>query len=121
MKVRKRIAKQRSRRQQHVRNRVRATGRLRLSVHRSNRNISAQIIDDETGRTLVSASTLEKELGGAGQAHGDVASAQKVGQALGERALKAGINAVAFDRGSCRYHGRIAAIAEAVREAGVHV
>ncbi|QDT31283.1 50S ribosomal protein L18 [Thalassoglobus polymorphus] len=121
MKVGKRIAVQRVRRQNHVRNRVRATGRLRLTVCRSNRNISAQIIDDETGRTLVSASTLEKELGGAGKAHGNVESAKKVGKALGERAVKAGITAVAFDRGSYKFHGRVAAIAEAIRESGVNV
>lgn len=121
MKVRDRIATQRVRRRHHVRNRVRATGRLRLTVFRSNRNISAQIIDDETGKTLVSASSLEKELGGSGSAHGNVEAARKVGAALGERAKKAGIDAVAFDRGSYRYHGRVAAIADAVREAGVNL
>lgn len=121
MKLGKKIAKQRVRRRHHVRNNVRASGRLRLTVNRSNKNISAQIIDDETGRTLVSASSLEKELGGAGKPHGNVESAKKVGVALGERAAKAGIKEVAFDRGSYKYHGRIAAIAEAVREAGVHV
>lgn len=121
MKLRKRIAKQRTRRQHHIRNRVRASGRLRLSVFRSNRNISAQIIDDETGRTLVSASSLEKDLGGVGTTHSNVEAAKKVGQALGERAVKAGIQEVAFDRGACKFHGRVAAIAEAVREAGVNV
>lgn len=121
MKVEKRIAAQRGRRRHHVRNTVRASGRLRLSVCRSNKNISAQIIDDESGKTLVSASSLEKELGGAGTAHGNLESAKKVGAALGVRAYEAGILEVAFDRGACKYHGRVAAIAEAVRAAGVHV
>src|SRR5690606_13703715 len=94
MRVEKKIAAQRVRRRHHVRNAVRSSGRLRLTVFRSNRNISAQIIDDETGRTLVSASTLEKELGGAGAPHGNVAAAKKVGFALGERAIKAGITEV---------------------------
>ena len=121
MKLSKRIAKQRVRRKHHIRNRVRNSGRLRLSAFRSNRHISAQIIDDESGRTLVSASSLEKELGGVGKAHSNVDAAKKVGEALGERAMKAGIQAVAFDRGTCKFHGRVAAIAEAVREAGIHV
>lgn len=121
MKLDKRISKQRVRRRHHVRNTVRSSGRLRLTVYRSNKNISAQIIDDESGRTLVSASSLEKDLGGAGKPSGNVESAKKVGQALGERAVKAGIKEVAFDRGSYRFHGRVAAIAEAMREAGVSV
>ncbi len=121
MKVGKRIADQRVRHRHHVRNRVRAAGRLRLTVHRSNRNISAQIIEDETGKTLVSGSSLEKELGGVGKAHGNVEAAKKVGKALGERAAKAGLTEVAFDRGANKFHGRVAAIAEAVRESGVNV
>lgn len=121
MKALKRIATQRKRRRFRVRNRVRATGRLRLTVYRSNKNISAQIIDDETGRTVVSASSLEKELGGAGKPHGNVAAAKQVGAALGERAVKAGIKEVAFDRGQYKFHGRVAAIADGVRAAGVQV
>ncbi|MEW4489814.1 50S ribosomal protein L18 [Thalassoglobus sp. JC818] len=121
MKVQRRIAGQRVRRRYHVRNRVRATGQLRLSVFRSNRNVSAQIIDDESGRTLVSASSLEGDLGGAGKPHGTVEVAKLVGKTLGERAVAAGIKKVAFDRGSYKYHGRVAAIADGVREAGVEV
>lgn len=121
MKISKRIAEQRVRRRHHVRNRVRSAGRYRLTVHRSNRNISAQIIDDESGRTLVSASSLEKDLGGAGKPHGNVAAAQLVGKMLGERAIKAGITEVGFDRGAYKFHGRVAAIAEAVRAVGVNV
>lgn len=120
MKLQERITKQRWRRSNRVRNRVRASGRLRLSVFRSNRNISAQIIDDEAGRTLVSASTLEKSLGGVGKAHGNVEAAREIGRVIAERALAAGIKDVAFDRGAKTYHGRIAALADAAREAGLN-
>ena len=119
MRIQKNIRKQRVRRRHHVRNRIRAAGRLRLSVFRSNKHISAQIIDDETGRTLVAASTLEKSLGGVGKPHGNVEAARKVGTVLGERALAAGIKQVAFDRGARQFHGRVAALAEAAREAGL--
>jgi len=119
MKVQERIAKQRWRRRHHVRNKVRASGRLRLSVFRSNRHISAQIIDDDAGRTLVSASTTEKDLGGVGKPHGTVEDARNIGKIVAERALQAGIKEVAFDRGENSYHGRIAALAEAAREAGL--
>jgi large subunit ribosomal protein L18 len=119
MKLQKRISKQRLRRGYRVRNRVRAAGRLRLSVHRSNRQISAQIIDDTAGRTLVSASSLEKQLGGPKKDNGNRDAAVRVGKALAERAGQSGINEVAFDRGSCQYHGRIAALADAAREGGL--
>ena len=119
MRVQERIAKQRWRRRHHVRNTVRASGRLRLSVFRSNRQISAQIIDDTEGRTLVSASTTEKGLGGVGKAHGNVAAATEIGRVIAERAIAAGIKQVAFDRGENTYHGRIAALADAARAAGL--
>ncbi|MCA8999791.1 MAG: 50S ribosomal protein L18 [Planctomycetaceae bacterium] len=119
MKLQQRLAKQRWRRRNHVRNRIRSTGRLRLSVFASNRHISAQIIDDETGRTLVSASTTQKDLGGVGKPHSNIAAAKQVGKTLGERATSAGIKQVAFDRGERTYHGRIAALADAAREAGL--
>ena len=119
MKAKKNLAKQAERRRNHVRNRIRAAGRLRLTVFRSNKNISAQIIDDEQGRTLVSASTYEQSLGGTGKSNNTIASAEQVGKTLGERALAAGIKHVAFDRGSYRYHGRVAALANAAREAGL--
>jgi large subunit ribosomal protein L18 len=119
MKLEKQIVVRRERRRNHVRNKVRASGRLRLTVHRSNRQISAQIIDDAAGRTLVSASTLEKALGGAGKAHGNTEAAASVGKVLAERALAAGIKEVAFDRGSYKFHGRVAALAEAARSAGL--
>ncbi len=119
MRLQKRLAKQRERRRFHVRNRIRSAGRLRLSIFRSNNHIYAQIIDDEQGRTLVSASTVEKSLGGAGKYSGNIAAATRLGTAIAERALAAGIKQVGFDRGSYRYHGRVAALAEAARAAGL--
>jgi len=119
MKAQKRVAKQQERRRFHVRNRIRSAGRYRLSVFRSNKHLSAQIIDDENGRTLVAASTNEKDLGGVGKAHGNVAAAAQVGKVLGERAVAAGIKEVAFDRGNYRFHGRVKAVAEAARAAGL--
>ena len=110
----------RQRRQQRVRRRVRGTDvRPRLCVFRSNKHIYAQIIDDVAGKTLVSASTTEKELGGAGTAGGSAEDAEKVGAAIAKRALAAGISEVSFDRGSYRYHGRVAALAESARKAGL--
>lgn len=119
MKLQKRISQQETRRAYRVRNRVRASKRLRLSVFRSNLQIYAQIIDDEAGKTLVSASTLEKDVRGEGGKGGTVASAADVGKRLAERAKAQGIEQVAFDRGSYRYHGRIKALADAAREAGL--
>ena len=118
MKLGKQIAKQRQRRQFRVRNRARKIGHPRLSVFRSNKHIYAQVIDDKAGRTLVSASTVEADLRGAGTS-GDKESAQRVGAAIGRRAVEAGIEQVSFDRGSYRYHGRVAALADAAREAGL--
>ena len=102
-----------------VRNKLRAVagGRARLSVHRSNKNISVQLIDDVKGITLASASTLEKDLGMVGQ--NNVAAAAKIGAAIAERAKKAGVDECYFDRGGFLFHGRIKALAEAAREAGL--
>jgi large subunit ribosomal protein L18 len=102
-----------------VRNRLRkmAGGRLRLSVHRSNKNISAQVIDDARGVTLAAASTLEKELGFYGR--NNVEASAAVGRAIAERALKAGVEAVYFDRGGFLFHGKIKALADAAREGGL--
>ncbi|MBX3441855.1 MAG: 50S ribosomal protein L18 [Planctomyces sp.] len=119
MKLRVRIAKQRERRGFRVRNTVRATGRLRLSVFRSGKHIYAQIIDDAEGRTLASASSTESELGGAGKNQGNKDAATRVGAAIGQRAKERGITQVAFDRGRYKYHGRVAALADAAREAGL--
>ena len=119
MKLAKRIHKQRERRTFRVRNRARATGRPRLTVFRSNKHIYAQIIDDVTGRTLAAASTTEKEFGGTGKPGGSKEDAEKIGAAIGKRAVAAGVTEVSFDRGSYRYHGRVAALADAARKAGL--
>ena len=92
-------------------------GRPRLSVFRSNKNISAQIIDDLNGVTLASASTLEKVL--AKSKGSDAAAAASVGKLIGERAVKAGVTDVIFDRGAYLFHGRVKSLAEAAREAGL--
>ncbi|MEE9376073.1 MAG: 50S ribosomal protein L18 [Rhizobiaceae bacterium] len=93
-----------------------AGGRPRLSVHRSNANIYAQVIDDLNGKTLAAASTLDKTIKGNG---GNIAAAQAVGKLVAERASKAGVSEVIFDRGSFLFHGRIKAVADAAREGGL--
>lgn len=102
-----------------VRNKLRKSnvGKLRLSVHRSNKNISAQLIDDVAGKTLASASTLEKDLGVVGT--NNVAAASKVGAAIAERAKKAGVEECYFDRGGFLFHGKVKALADAAREGGL--
>ena len=93
-----------------------ASGKLRLSVYRSEKNISVQIIDDKAGKTLLSASSLNKEITEKGST---VAGAIAVGKLIAERAAKAGISEVVFDRGGYIYHGRVKALADAAREAGL--
>ena len=102
-----------------VRNRIKATshGRLRLSVHRSNKNISVQLIDDVKGVTIASASTLEKEFGVVGK--NNVEAATKIGAAIAERAKKAGVEECFFDRGGFLFHGKVKALADAAREGGL--
>ncbi len=100
--------------------RAAANGRVRLSVFRSSKNISAQIIDDAAGKTLVSASSLDKEFKERIKKGSDKAAAAEVGKALAERAIKAGVKDVIFDRGGYMYHGRVKALAEAAREAGLN-
>jgi large subunit ribosomal protein L18 len=102
-----------------VRNKLRASnaGRPRLSVHRSSKNISVQLIDDVRGVTLASASSLEKDLGIIGK--NNVEAAAKVGAAIAERAKKAGVEACYFDRGGFLFHGKIKALADAAREGGL--
>jgi len=92
--------------------------RPRLAVFRSNKHISAQVIDDRSGRTLASASTTEPGMEGAG---GNVAAATRVGERLAERAKAAGVEAVVFDRGGYIYHGRVAAVAEGARTGGLEL
>ncbi len=103
-----------------VRKKVRGTvERPRLSVFRSNRNISAQIIDDFNGVTLVSASSLQEDVKSDIKVAGNVEAAKAVGAILGKRATELGIRAVRFDRGSYKYHGRVKALADAAKEAGL--
>ena len=102
-----------------VRNKLRAmaSGRPRLSVHRSSKNISVQLIDDAQGLTLASASTLEKDLGVVGK--NNVEAAARIGAAIAERARAKGVEEVVFDRGGFLFHGKIKALADAAREAGL--
>lgn len=97
-----------------------AHGRARLSVFRSSKHIYAQVIDDNAGRTVVAASTLDKDLRGALKKGSDLEAAQAVGKLVAERALKAGVTNVVFDRGGYIYHGRVKALADAAREAGLN-
>jgi len=94
----------------------RNSGRPRLSVHRTNQHIYAQIIDDVKGATVVAASTLDKDLKDAGS---NIEAATKVGKLIAERAKAAGVETVVFDRGGFRYHGRVKALAEAARDSGL--
>ncbi len=108
----------RIRRHRRVRKNVRGSAeRPRVAVFRSNKHISAQVIDDLTGVTLASASTTESAL--RSDNNGNIEAAAKVGTLLAERAKAAGIDTVVFDRGGFRYHGRVAALADAAREGGL--
>lgn len=104
-----------------VRNKLRRTnrGRMRLSVHRSNKNISVQLIDDVNGVTVAAASSLEKDLGVVGTNNIEVAA--KVGAAIAERAKKAGVEEAYFDRGGFLFHGKVKALADAAREGGLKI
>ena len=97
-----------------------ATGRPRLSVYRSSKHIYAQIIDDEAGRTVAAASSLEKDLKSRLKTGANIDAAQEIGKVLAQRALKVGIKDVVFDRGGYIYHGRVKALAEAAREGGLN-
>jgi large subunit ribosomal protein L18 len=115
-----RVVRGESRRQIHqrVRKKMRGTAeRPRLAVFRSLAHIYAQVIDDMAGKTLVSASSVEK--GGAVKSGGNVAGASEIGKRIAERAIEAGVKTVVFDRGGHRYHGRVRALAEAARKAGL--
>jgi large subunit ribosomal protein L18 len=102
-----------------IRRRVRGTAeRPRLAIFRSTNHIYAQIIDDARGATVASASTTEKDLRGA--SGGNIEAAQRVGRAIAERSLAAGVEQVVFDRGGFRYHGRVKALVDAAREAGLN-
>ncbi|MGI6244972.1 MAG: 50S ribosomal protein L18 [Pseudochelatococcus sp.] len=99
--------------------RAAANGRTRLSVHRTSKQIYAQIIDDAHGRTLAHASTLEKDLREKLKTGADIEAAKVVGKLIAERAIAAGVTQVVFDRGAFIYHGRIKALADAAREGGL--
>ena len=102
-----------------IRRKVKGSGeRPRLAVYRSLNHIYAQIVDDQVGRTIVSASTTEKDL--RGSTGGNIDAARRIGKAIAERALEKGISSVVFDRGGYLYHGRIKALTDAAREAGLN-
>ena len=102
-----------------IRRKVRGSGeRPRLAVYRSLNHIYAQVVDDSLGQTLVSAATTEKDL--RGSTGGNLEAARRIGKAIAERALEKGISSVVFDRGGYLYHGRIKALTEAAREAGLN-
>ncbi len=109
------------RRAARVRRQVKAVanGRPRLSVHRSSKNIYVQVIDDVRGVTIAAASTLDGDLKGQLKTGADSAAADAVGKLVAERAVKAGVSEVVFDRGAFIYHGRVKALAEAAREGGL--
>ncbi|WP_099868175.1 50S ribosomal protein L18 [Pararhizobium haloflavum] len=110
-----------ARRASRVRRQVKkvANGRPRLSVHRSSKNIYAQVIDDVKGHTLAAASTLDTDLRSSLKTGADADAAAAVGKLIAERASKAGVTNVVFDRGAYLYHGRVKALAEAAREGGL--
>ena len=118
----RRLSREAHRRRIHVRMRKRMAGtseRPRLCVHRSSRHIRAQVVDDLAGRTLVSASSLDKEVRSIIKGGGNIAASKVVGKMVAERARAKGIDKVLFDRGGYQYHGRVQALAEAAREAGL--
>lgn len=120
MKHAKRIGRQRQRRCWRVSNKVKAhSTRPRLAVFRSHKHIYAQIIDDVAGKTLAAASSLEKELREAIPYGGNKVAAAAVGKAIAQRALAAGVRQAALDRRHYKYHGRVAALADAARDAGL--
>jgi large subunit ribosomal protein L18 len=115
------LTKTRARRIARVRQAIRkaGAGRARLSVFRSSKHIYAQVIDDAAGRTLAAASSIEKDLREKLKTGADTAAAAEVGKLLAERAVKAGVKDVVFDRGGYLYHGRVKALADGAREGGL--
>lgn len=110
-----------ARRKARVRRAIKAVanGRARLSVHRTGKQIYAQVIDDAKGLTLASASSMDKDIRADIKSGANVEAAAKIGKILAERAIKAGVKEVVFDRGAYMYHGRVKALAEAAREGGL--
>ena len=118
----RKLSREAHRRRIHVRMRKKLAGtpeRPRLCVHRSSKHIRAQVVDDQTGRTLVSASSLDAEVKSSIKGGGNIAASKVVGKIIAERAKGKGIEKVVFDRGGYQYHGRVQALAEAAREAGL--
>jgi large subunit ribosomal protein L18 len=118
----RRLSREAHRQRIHVRMRKRVVGtpeRPRLCVHRSTRHIRAQVIDDAVGRTIVSASSLDKDVRAQIRGGGNIAASKVVGKVVAERARSKGVEQVVFDRGGYQYHGRVQALAEAAREAGL--
>lgn len=108
------------RRKRRMRSKLkRLATRPRLSVHRSDRHIYAQVIDDVAGKTVAAASSLEKDLRASLKTGGDMAAAKEVGKLVATRAIAAGVTSVVFDRGGYLFHGRVKALADAAREAGL--
>jgi len=118
----RKLSKDAHRQRIHARVRTRVSGtpeRPRLSVYRSVDHIYTQVIDDRSGRTLASASSVDKETKKTLKGGGNIASAKAVGKTIAERAKAAGVSRVVFDRGGYKYHGRVKALADAAREAGL--
>lgn len=118
----KQINKKANRKARHLRVRKKVSGtpqKPRLNVYKSNTNIYAQIIDDVNGKTLVSASTLDKDIKASVENSGNMEAAKKVGEVIGKKALEQGIEDVVFDRSGYQYHGKVKELAEAAREAGL--
>ena len=118
----RKLSREAHRRRIHVRMRKTLAGtpeRPRLCVHRSSKHIRAQVIDDQTGRTIVSASSLDAEVKAQIKGGGNIAASKVVGKVVAERAKSKGVEKVVFDRGGYQYHGRVQAVAEAAREAGL--
>jgi len=118
----RKLSKDQQRRRVHARVRTRVTGtpeRPRLNVYRSVAHIYAQVIDDRSGKTLVSASSVDKDTKKGLKGGGNIASAKAVGKIIADRATAAGVTQVVFDRGGYKYHGRVKALADAAREAGL--
>jgi large subunit ribosomal protein L18 len=119
----RKLSREAHRRRIHRRMRKRITGtpeRPRLCVHRSSKHIRAQVIDDQIMRTIVSASSLDKEVRAQIKSGGNLAASKVVGKVIAERARAQGVEKVVFDRGGYQYHGRVQALAEAAREAGLN-
>ena len=118
----RKLSKDQQRRRVHARVRMKVSGtpeRPRLCIYRSSGHIYTQVIDDRSGTTLVSASSVDKETKKSVKGGGNIASAKAIGKAIADRAKAAGISKVVFDRGGYKYHGRVKALADAAREAGL--